>query len=171
MLTNKDIIEALENVGYSIDEIAMHSKISEDTLRDIKNGKDINDEKIEEYLNNFFRKNLSEVTIEQLSNNNYRNTHLIYTPNGFKKVLDYKTIDLQHCYKISLETFETVVGDKVQYQVGDKWVTVDKLKIGDKIKVFDEEQEVKNITEVGDFNCCSITVEGNEFYLDGVLSK
>lgn len=172
MLTNKDIIEAMEIVGYSMDEIVLLSNVSKEIIEDIKNGKEVDDPEVEKGLNEFLRRNISEVKVERFGEEPFKDTRWIYTPNGFKKVLDYKTVDLQHCYKITFKNFSTIAGDTHQFQLtSGKWITADKVKVGDKLKGLEDEEEVTAVAEVGDYSCCSLTVEDGEYYLDGIVSK
>ena len=116
--------------------------------------------------------NMAEVDIDNFKNEDYRKFYFIMTPNGFKKVNDYKDEGKQHCFKISFDSFETIVTNKVLFQYSeDVWTTSDKIKVGDKVKVYDEELEVKSVEEVNDIDCCSIVVEDDQYYLDGLVTK
>ena len=169
MLANKDIVTALEEVGYTLKEISAWTDLKVKELQKMKKGELEEDN---DQLNNFFRVNMEEIEISKLSDEKFRNSHLILTPTGFKKILEYKEEGLQHCYEFKFEGFNTVTTDKhLSKNFNDEWITTDKVKVGDKLKVFDDELEVKEINEVGDINCCSIKVDGDEYYLDGVITK
>lgn len=171
MLTNKDIVEVLEAVGYSEQEIINFAFITKEDIEKMMKDEQI-DAKVEEALNNFFRMNMEEADIKEFANDQYKNTHLIMTPTGFKKVEEFVEEGLQHCYEIKFKGFNTIATDKKSFKnKSGKWITADKVKVGDILKVFDDECEVINVTEVGDINCCSIVVEGDEYYIDGVVSK
>lgn len=185
MLTNKDIIEALTNVGYSLEEISKWTKIDVKNLYKMKNNEEIKneyneylktheeDEKIfNENLNQFFRLNISEVDISKLEDEKYGKQYLIITPSGCKRIISYKDEGKQNCLKIIFDNFETIITDKQEVQLSNnQWVTADKLKVGNWVKVFDEEKAITAIETVNDVDCCSITVEGDEYYLDGVITK
>lgn len=171
MLTNKDIIEALVNVGYTLKEICNYAKISNKNIKKLKNNEQV-EEDVEEAINNFFRMNMGEVDISKFGNEEFKNANMVMTPTGFKKVVDYKEEGLQHCFELKFDGFNTIMSDKHQIQLANgDWTTIDNIKVGDKVKVYDEELEVKTVTQVGDINCCSFTVDGGEYYLDGVVSK
>jgi hypothetical protein len=57
MLTNKDIIEALVNVGYTMKEINSITKISTKILNKMKKNEEV-DEDSENQINHFFRMNM-----------------------------------------------------------------------------------------------------------------
>ena len=171
MLTNKDIIESLVNVGYTLKEISSLTKLSNKTLNKMKKNEEVSEEE-ESIINNFFRMNIKEVEISKFSDEDFRNNNLIMTPTGFKKVLEYKEEGLQHCFELKLNGCNNIASDKHKIQLqNDTWITLDKVKKGDKVKLFDENVEVTAVNEVGDYNCCSIVVDGDEYYLDGVVSK
>ena len=99
MLTNKDIIESLVNVGYTLKEISSLTKLPTKTLNKMKKNEEVSVED-EDVINNFFRMNISEVEINKFSDEDFRNSNLIMTPTGFKKVLEYKEEGLQHCFEL-----------------------------------------------------------------------
>ena len=115
---------------------------------------------------------MMEVEVCKFSDEDFRNDYLIMTPTGFKKVDGYEDLAKQNCITISFgDSFNTTVtsGHKIQLENGT-YVTVDKLKIGDKIKMYDDVVEVTDITDKSDVDCCAINLEGDEYYLDGTVS-
>lgn len=171
MLTNKDIIEGLEAVGYTVKDISDWTKIVIDNIEKMKNNEDIG-EGYDKILNQFFRLNMEEVDIDNFKDEDYRNTHLIMTPNGFKKVTSFEDKGKQHSFKISFGGFDVIAVDKHEFKTSeDKWITIDKVKVGDKLKVFDSESEVISIEDNNDIECCAITIEDGEYYLDGLISR
>lgn len=169
MLTNKDIIEALTSVGYTLKEISSLTKLSNKTLNKMKKNEEVseNDEKI---MNNFFRMNMTEVEISKFSDEDFRKTNLIMTPNGFKEVSEYTDLGKQECLTISFGDITTIVtnGHKIQLENG-VFTIAEKLKVGDKVKMFDGVVTITNITK-SENNCCSISVNDNEYYVDGTVS-
>lgn len=169
MLTNKDIIKALNSVGYTIQEISNWTQINIDTLKKMKRNIQV-DQKSENQLNNFLRMNIEEVEINKFEDKDYRKTHLILTPNGFKKCKNYKNVDKQKCIKVSFRSFDTIVNENHEFQLNNKWVKITQLKIGDRVKVFDEEKEIISIENIDNIDCCDINIDGS-YYIDGVVVK
>lgn len=170
MLTNKDIIKSLTDVGYTLQEISKWTKISIDILKKMKKNIQV-DEKDENTLNSFLRMNIGEVDISNFEDKEYRQTHLILTPNGFKKCNDCKSKGLLNCLKINFKSFNTIVVDQHKFQLSnDKWIAANKLKIGDKLKVLDSEDQIISIENIDNIDCCDISISGS-YYLDGVVSK
>ena len=170
MLTNKDVIKALNDVGYTLQEISYWTKISLNNLKKMKKNEDV-DKQIEKQINNFFSLNMEEVEIANFSDQEYQKTHLIMTPNGFKKCSKYKDKGLQHSFKIEFNSFITIATNEQQFQLNnDVWVTGEELKVGDKLKVFDGESEIIDISNNGDVECCNITID-DSYYIDGIVTK
>lgn len=170
MLTNKDIVKSLTNVGYTLEEISKWTKIELQTLKNIKKNDQLSEEE-ETELNQFFRMNIEEVEAKFLENEEYRQTHLILTPTGFKKCKDYKDSGSLNCIKINFNNFSTVVVPEHKFLLtNEKWVTAKKIKVGDKIKVFDSEAEIISKEDINNIDCCEININ-NSYYLDGVASK
>ena len=165
MLTNKDIIDSLIAVGYTVKEIAQWAKLSNRVMNRMKKNQPVPEES-EKSLNEFFRFNMAEVNVSKLSTDDFKKSHLIMTPNGFKRIFGYNDEGVQHCYQINFSGFSTIVsGDKEFKNNKDEWVKVSDIKVGDKFKVYDEEGEVISIEEIDDVDCCSIIVEDDEYYL------
>lgn len=171
MLTNKDIIEALEAVGYSDEQISKWSKIDIININKMKKNEDVG-KAVETKINQFFRINMSEADIGKLGDEEFRNTHLIMTPTGFKKVDSFTNEGEKPCIKIKFENYYTNITSDSQIQLADRsWVKVSELKVGNKIRNYDGQAEITDIKDIGNVDCCSITIEGDEYYLDGVVTR
>ena len=115
--------------------------------------------------------NIEEVDIKSLENEEYRQTHLVFTPNGFKKCKDYKDVGSLNFIKINFNSFSTIVVPEHKFQlISEKWVTAKKVKVGDKVRVFDGEAEIISKENIDNIDCCEIDINSS-YYLDGTVSK
>lgn len=170
MLTNKDIIKSLTDVGYTLQEISNWTKIDINILKKMKKNEQV-DEKDENQLNNFLRMNIEEVEINKFADKDYRKTHLILAPKGFKKCEGYKNKGKKDCIKINFKSFNTIVIPEHKFQLtNNKWIAANKLKKGDKLKVLDSEDQIISIENVNKIDCCDISIESS-YYMDGIISK
>lgn len=170
MLTNKDIFKTLIEVGYTVEDISGWTQIDVTTLKKLKKNGQLSEQE-QEMLNKFFRMNISEVDAKSLEDEEFRNSHLVLTPNGFKKCEGYIDTGSQYCFKISFNSFSTIIPNKRKLQLAnDEWVSINKLKVGDKLKVFDSDDEIISIEKIDNIECCDINIKGS-CYIDGVVIK
>lgn len=170
MLTNKDIIKSLTDVGYTLQEISNWTQIDINILKKMKKNEQV-EEEVETQLNKFFRMNIGEVDIQNFEDKNYRQNHLILTLDGFKKCKEYKNLGFQKCLKINFDNFDTILVNDSKIQLSNKkWIDINKIKIGDKLKVFDGEEQVISLETIDNIECCNIDIDGS-CYIDGIILK
>ena len=169
-MNSKDIIIALNKVGYSNLEIAKHTQLTQQTLSSIVSGRRIPRTLTKIKLQEFFDQNVEEVPIGSLE---YLDSVLIETPDGWQRTGSFFHKGVLECLKVKAGQFEICgsTGHLVQLSSG-QWIPIKDVKVNDVLLSREGESKVSSITPVGKITCVDVEVlhSNHRYFVEGISS-